>query len=127
MRKIEYRVWDKEEKKFFEPTYEAYKGNLSELLLSPSGRICMRTIDKLKDESLFPDRFILQQYIGIIDPNGIKIFEGDIVKYWGGVGEVVYVEKDAAFEIKQTENDFNYFCKYEEVVGNVYETPELLK
>ena len=37
---------------------------------------------------------------GVVDVNGEDIWEGDKVKFWGGVGEVVYVEDTCSFKIE---------------------------
>jgi len=62
------------------------------------------------------------------DKNGKEIYEGDIVKFWGGVGKVIYFSTYASFRIEYTENDlFDLNLNADiEVIGNVFENPELL-
>lgn len=85
------------------------------------------------------------QYTGLKDKNGEKIFEGDIVgvNLFGNAyypWKVVYIDKDAAFEFfryvavgiyggkatghaKMSEYDKSQI----EVIGNIYDNPELLE
>lgn len=151
MRIIKFRAWDKEKKKFFTPTYEAYKGNLEDLHLSLNGRLHLRTLENpVTDESQFPDRFILMQYTGLKDKNGKEIYEGDILKLNGGaedmyeavgfqngcfVLEASWIEDNTSFpELKYytlfanlEDNKTFKDCILTEVAGNIYENPKLIK
>lgn len=72
------------------------------------------------------------QYIGLKDRNGINIFEGDIVKrVWFGkmsIYQIVY-DNDLASFIGQAGvrfTTFDYGPTEFEVIGNIYDNPELL-
>ena len=77
------------------------------------------------------------QYTGLTDKNGKKIFEGDIVKGLFLFGMEIYSEvsfRDGSFGLKWYRGDvleFNAFTSIcnvvYEVVGNVYDNPELLE
>lgn len=82
------------------------------------------------------------QYTGLTDCNGKRIFEGDIVRgkdYLGGrrEGEVRYNECSGMWEIIPNTKSFyrEEDCVttlapaegYLEVIGNIYDNPELLK
>lgn len=74
------------------------------------------------------------QYTGVTDKNGAKIFEGDIVRYGDTIHEVVFEQRNgtAYFGLVYSESETLPFGHYQdlrqiEVIGNIYDAPELLK
>lgn len=72
------------------------------------------------------------QYTGLTDKNGKKIFEGDIVRYNGEKHIVVFETRGETgyFGIKIDHIETWGFClsvpaKLMEVIGNIYDNPEL--
>lgn len=144
MRIIKFRAWDKEDEKFFEPVYEAYKGELSELVINFNGCLTLRTMDDFRGTQ---DRYILMQFTGLNDKNGKEVYRGDVVafKYNPGNNNPIFkgreynalVEWDSCnpcfvlVEIgpaKRREYDFVMAGLLTlEVIGNEWENPELLK
>ena len=73
----------------------------------------------------------LGQFTGLFDKDGTKIFEGDIVYVPDEeeAGVVAWDDESARFTIELTGLliDFdNYSAIYTEVIGNIYDDPELL-
>lgn len=78
------------------------------------------------------------QYTGLHDKNGKKIYEGDIVKfrfktdreeYPDLIGYIEYQTTFTAFRIMSNKGSFKIDVldlKFIEVIGNIYDNPELL-
>lgn len=134
MRDIKFRVWDKETKHmhicgedvhdtitFEDETNKAYYYNLQ------------NGCGSLREDS----DYILMQYTGLKDKNGKEIYEGDIIKICaeglGGeaIGKTVYDEYDLAFVLKNEVEELSECLWYAEqqleVIGNIYDNPELLR
>lgn len=138
MREIEFRAWCKTEKSMINILYDIY------YIIKKRG---VYTIHDIIGSSL-KENYELMQYIGLQDKNGVEIFEGDIVK----IDNSRWHEKDYIGIIEHGENiscDGNiYFGFYInwinnniirkdiyfwvtnrniEVIGNIYENPDLLE
>lgn len=100
------------------------------------GRVTVR-----KDGELFPYEVIPEtvgQYTGLIDKNGKRIFEGDVVKAYDDTYDNGFAEVKGkvffncgSFDIDV--EDVGYIPLYSygteniEVIGNIHDNPELLK
>ncbi len=95
-----------------------------------TGRFDSLTNGIINSEAYKVDPNTVGQFTGLTDCNGVKIFEGDIVRY-GQRGEVEYNSGSAQFTLNFANSTYEGFDKIPfcdcEVLGNIYDNPELLE
>ena len=125
MREIEFRAWDKEKKMW--TNWKCYD-NMFYFMDKNTG-VWIRD-DEFK-------RFILLQYTGLKDKISKEICEGDIVIWDNKIGYIGFLKQEMGYCIILKDTDFrlghrNIGNGYDfnadiEIIGNIYENPELLE
>ena len=131
MREILLRAYDKGRKEYL--TY----GNL--FIAISKGEHPNKNevyLDVINNPDRYKERFIIEQYTGLTDENGQKIFEGDIVKFGDIKGVINY--NCGCFCVKTNKPDwksrnnpaidiiFNEYPNDIEVIGNIHKNSYLL-
>ena len=130
MREIKFRLYSTEEEEMF------FNENIVNIDL-----VCnFARIENERFKGFFDfgegEESILMQYTGLKDKNGKEIYEGDIVKTYESniICEVIFSE-GAMFMLRWNDkkwgnNEYHHYgvgAFILEVIGNIYENPELLE
>ena len=114
----------------FRAWYTPFKGEEfgQEMKYGQAGRL-------LTHAEMSPDKYVLMQSTGLKDKNGVDVYQGDIIRCTSGcLHEVIWLEEYGgtfiggmpAWYLSGLRNGYSWAGR-EEVIGNIYENPELMK
>ena len=123
-----FRAWDGAKKEMFKDTFT----------ITESGQVVVVEQEFVTSppDYVFVDYLTIMQSTGLKDKNGKEIFEGDIVVYKDREAVVKWHGSYASFiyrfvdEMQERVSEWDpLFLAYHhfEIIGNVYENPELLE
>ena len=125
MKEFKFKAWDKKNNDWFDD-------NEGDLYIELNGDIDFGWNGEVMDD--YTDRIILMQYTGLKDKKGVEIYEGDVLFHpLQGRRKVYYPysERVASYGLRNIDNGFGSTLQDShavwEVIGNIYENPELLE
>lgn len=150
-RELKFRIWDKKSVCWVSDYENAVNQNRLKFFIDLTGKIGkiiypLYEGDGSEDNVVNPENYVIQQYTGQKDKNNVDIYEGDIVTFKerpriSERGEfedregyerknvlIFWDNKECGFRFKLNNYRQSEKILYEsiEVIGNIFETPELL-
>lgn len=131
---IKFRAWDKKNKKWIGKKTLEYLCISEDVVVlveytpDSMGGYSPKSCKQLTSPEV--QNLEIVEYIGKKDENDREIYEGSILKDdRGQYGKVFYSDKSASFLVnwKMEDGSWETDCCFHEVVGHIYENPELLK
>lgn len=152
MRQIKFRAWDAEKSRMYYPGDGTT--DVVHFRYQPSGALAYAAVGEQWDSGIEGYGFVpgetltLAEFTGLTDKNGVEIYEGDILRAeFTQPVRNLRVEHSCAWDLARCQRDemlfmsawgatdgqyYYTFCnvydpgRYAEVIGNIYQNPELL-
>lgn len=149
-RKIKFRVWDKYKKQMYPISsidYDIFSQEIRIIAVGHKNGMCTSYNKNHNSEKCDITALELMQYTGLHDKNGKELYEGDIVKITEKekiskhkvismkpiIADIEWSEEYLTYTLITTsvkdafESLTDYLDEYDiEVIGNIYDNPELL-
>jgi uncharacterized phage protein (TIGR01671 family) len=135
MREIKYRAWHKAERHMGAvEVLNLEKGAFVNGVMPGKDQVTedFTIVAPARGRFCFFEDIELMQYTGLKDKNGVDIYEGDILRHDDLVSyqEVLWIGARISIHSLPTDDDYEDLWMQEskdiEVIGNIYENPELL-
>ncbi len=129
MREIKFRAWDKLNKiMHYDVSFIKSGDEGNDWILFISDKRPLNNKPSPLDDPFFSQQIKLMQYTGLKDKNGKEIWEGNVVQYENQIYQITYDIREACFCLLNMNDNFRIIFRMElEVIGNIYENPNLLK
>lgn len=130
-REIKFRLWDEVQKIMYQPEQ-------ADFLIQTDGKVNSHELGILEGYFHTPQLLPLQ-YTGLKDKNGVQIYEGDVLM----VPDLYETPENTSASFHNEEINYTLGCFYSggkpmfdcwdylsdeaEVIGNIYENPELME
>ena len=116
-----FRAWDSAKKEMFKDTFA----------ITEIGQVVVveQKFVTSSPDYVFVDHLVIMQSTGLKDKNDKEIFEGDVVKCNGLLGTIESFKAMwiCSFVKYNNYQKVGFFAQEIDVVGNIYENPELLE
>ena len=129
MKELKFRAWDTK-----------YKGWCTHFVIDNYGNAhsIFGTISSIEDNQRYwKEHVVIMQFTGLYDRHGKEIYDGDIVKFSGyyfgdtyekeSVEAVYWNHKEKSYSYNFQNIGFQEGPTWCEVIGNIFDNPELMK
>ena len=132
---MRFRVWHKEDKVML--------SNHLGFMITDTGQLLIESMlgDEETMEKVELENYIVMQYTGLKDKEGVEIYEGDILEveknedgtYKGTINGKTFFDRFQGYSSKikvegmHDINTLRYWNNRVRIIGNIYENPELLE